>query len=404
MNAVSQVPPAQPTTENGGNTPGGLLRQEREQRGLTVQQVSEQLLLDTWLVEALEENRFLALGAPVYAKGHLRKYAVLLGLSPDLILARYQLIAEPHPAPLPPPEGLVTPPALDRRLDWRRLDWRRLDWRIYAAIGGLALTSTAVGWLLAHSSRSDSSDAQVATRSQTTPAQPPADIDAVPPEASTAAPPQGTATVPAVVPSAQPTTNTPPKVAAEQTPAAAASKPKSSPPVTAVPKVAAAAPATVTPKQQPPAVVPATASRPAPAITTAAVPPKVQAPAGAQPQPAAAGTQVAKTVPGSGGSARQPAAPASPPEIPPEIPPVSLRLEFAVASWAEVYDGDGRRLLYAVGDPNRPRTISGKPPLKVTLGMAGSVQARVNGRPIAIPRRIGQDSASFTVTAKGSIR
>jgi hypothetical protein len=75
-----------------------------------------------------------------------------------------------------------------------------------------------------------------------------------------------------------------------------------------------------------------------------------------------------------------------------------------VASWAEVYDGDGKRLLYAVGDPKRPRTVSGKPPLKVTLGMAGSVQARVNGRPIAIPRRIGQDSASFTIGSSGTVR
>ena len=88
----------------------------------------------------------------------------------------------------------------------------------------------------------------------------------------------------------------------------------------------------------------------------------------------------------------------------PEVAQVSIRLEFSSASWAEVYDGDGRRLLYAVGDPNRPRTLSGKPPLKVTLGTAGSVQARVNGRPIAIPRRIGQDSASFTVNANGAIR
>jgi hypothetical protein len=48
--------------------------------------------------------------------------------------------------------------------------------------------------------------------------------------------------------------------------------------------------------------------------------------------------------------------------------------------------------------------VSGKPPLKVTLGMAGSVQARVNGRPIAIPRRIGQDSASFTIGSNGAIR
>ena len=86
------------------------------------------------------------------------------------------------------------------------------------------------------------------------------------------------------------------------------------------------------------------------------------------------------------------------------VPQVSLRLEFTTASWAEVYDGDGKRLMYSIGDPNKPRTVSGKAPLKVTLGTAGSVQARVNGRPIAIPRRIGQESASFSVNANGSIR
>jgi cytoskeleton protein RodZ len=136
-------------------------------------------------------------------------------------------------------------------------------------------------------------------------------------------------------------------------------------------------------------------------------PPKVAttpAPPAAAPEPRVAASQpgpATVTVPGptAATSTQQALPPAAP-----EAPQVSLRLEFAVASWAEVYDRDGRRLLYAVGDPSRPRTISGTPPLKVTLGQAGSVQARVNGRPIAIPRRIGQESASFTVGANGSIR
>jgi len=53
-----------------------------------VQHVAEELHLDIRVIEALETNRFEALGAPVYARGHLRKYATLLGLSPATVLAR----------------------------------------------------------------------------------------------------------------------------------------------------------------------------------------------------------------------------------------------------------------------------------------------------------------------------
>ena len=64
----------------GPDTPGGMLRAERQRRGHSVQYAAEDLHLDVWVIEALEANRFEALGAPVYAKGHLRKYAMLLGL------------------------------------------------------------------------------------------------------------------------------------------------------------------------------------------------------------------------------------------------------------------------------------------------------------------------------------
>jgi len=72
------------------STPGARLRREREQRGLTPQQAAEQLNLDLSVIHALENNDYGALGAPVFAKGHLRKYAALVGLSDEEVLAGYE--------------------------------------------------------------------------------------------------------------------------------------------------------------------------------------------------------------------------------------------------------------------------------------------------------------------------
>ena len=61
--------------------PGPMLRRARESRGLTPQQAAEQLNLDVSVVEALERDDLAALGAPVFAKGHLRRYGAMLGLT-----------------------------------------------------------------------------------------------------------------------------------------------------------------------------------------------------------------------------------------------------------------------------------------------------------------------------------
>jgi cytoskeleton protein RodZ len=396
MNAVSEI---QPTAGTAGSTPGALLRQGREQRGLTVQQVSEELHLDAWLVEALEQNRFLALGAPVYAKGHLRKYAVLLGLSPELILARYQEIAEPPPPPqLPPREALLTPDPMVRGFDWRRvaasIDWRSIDWRTYGIIGGLLVVAGGL-WLVTNLLRSSGDAPQVVAAAPSESATQGASQSTTPDTTTPQTTSPGT-TVPGTTPetpqpSATPT-QAPPVAAAQQqrpTPAEAT-------PTTPQRPVIVSARVTQSNTAAAPPVQPGTVSKrePPKVATTPATPP-------ALPE-----SRVAASAPAPVTEPGPTAAPNTPQALPaaPEGPQVSLRLEFAVASWAEVSDRDGRRLLYAVGDPSRPRTISGTPPLKVTLGQAGSVQARVNGRPIAIPRRIGQESASFTVGANGSIR
>jgi cytoskeleton protein RodZ len=71
-------------------SPGARLRREREARGLTQQQAADTLNLDPMIVSSLEANDFAALGAPVFAKGHLRRYGALLGLAEDEIVAAYE--------------------------------------------------------------------------------------------------------------------------------------------------------------------------------------------------------------------------------------------------------------------------------------------------------------------------
>ncbi|AMN46772.1 hypothetical protein ACG33_06605 [Steroidobacter denitrificans] len=89
--------------EDGGLL-GAVLRARREALGLTIRQAAEALYLDPTMVAALETDRFAALGAPVYARGHLRKYAIVLGLSPEWAIERYEALAEvPALPPVPVP-------------------------------------------------------------------------------------------------------------------------------------------------------------------------------------------------------------------------------------------------------------------------------------------------------------
>ncbi|HTJ15337.1 MAG TPA: RodZ domain-containing protein [Steroidobacteraceae bacterium] len=93
----------------GPDTPGGMLRAERERRGYSVQHAAEEMHLDVRVIEALEANRFEELGAPVYARGHLRKYASILGLSPATVLSRYEALGGMPVDPTPIPTTLATP-------------------------------------------------------------------------------------------------------------------------------------------------------------------------------------------------------------------------------------------------------------------------------------------------------
>lgn len=133
---AAQASSAEPAPES--LTPGELLRRERERRSITQLHIAEELHLDTRVVAAIEDNRFDELGPAVYARGHLRQYAALLGLSPQLIIERYEALTGRREilTPIPPPGVLSVPVDMERR---------SLAGPLWSGVGLIALT---LGWWL----------------------------------------------------------------------------------------------------------------------------------------------------------------------------------------------------------------------------------------------------------------
>src|SRR5271165_5270819 len=71
-------------------SPGARLKAARENRGLSAQKAADEMHLDRWVIDALEADDYKRIGPAVYAKGHLKKYAALLGLPAEEILAGYE--------------------------------------------------------------------------------------------------------------------------------------------------------------------------------------------------------------------------------------------------------------------------------------------------------------------------
>jgi cytoskeleton protein RodZ len=79
--------------------PGSKLKAERERRGLSAQKAADEMHLDRWVIEALEGDDYARIGPTVYAKGHLKKYAALLGLPSAEVLAGFDARVQPRLEP-----------------------------------------------------------------------------------------------------------------------------------------------------------------------------------------------------------------------------------------------------------------------------------------------------------------
>lgn len=75
--------------DDAGPLGGERLRAARRANDISIRDIAKELHLDEYKVRAMEKNEFDVLGAPVFAKGHLRKYAELVGVAIDDIMADY---------------------------------------------------------------------------------------------------------------------------------------------------------------------------------------------------------------------------------------------------------------------------------------------------------------------------
>jgi len=103
-------------TEDEPQSPvgGERLAEARRELQIPVIEIAKELHLDEYKVRALESNDFDVIGAPVFAKGHLRKYAQMVKVDEaDVMADYYQLHRSSGAPPLvskrPRPRNVIAP-------------------------------------------------------------------------------------------------------------------------------------------------------------------------------------------------------------------------------------------------------------------------------------------------------
>lgn len=78
---------------------GDDFRSAREARGLTLSDVAEQIHIRSVYLNAIENEDWKSIGAPVYVRGFIRTYARYLGLDAEAAVARFNQSAPPPERP-----------------------------------------------------------------------------------------------------------------------------------------------------------------------------------------------------------------------------------------------------------------------------------------------------------------
>ena len=120
---------------------GARLAQARERLGMSLEQVADKLKLDPHTIAALEVGDYRVIGAAVFVRGFLRRYAQLVGDSPAEIEALYARQPESSQAPDLARVAVHT----ERRHRPRKLisPWP-------AALGVVVLLAAGIWWWASH--------------------------------------------------------------------------------------------------------------------------------------------------------------------------------------------------------------------------------------------------------------
>src|SRR6056297_2432287 len=106
-----QVDGGTETPATPGPKAGARLKAARQDRNISLDEIARELHLDADTLRALESNRFEVFSAPVFTKGYLRRYAGLVDVSEEEVLAGFDELSD---AAGPPPVVIKSPPARPR--------------------------------------------------------------------------------------------------------------------------------------------------------------------------------------------------------------------------------------------------------------------------------------------------
>lgn len=322
-------------------SPGRRLRVQRQSRGIEIERIATQLHLRNDVVEALEQDRYDALPAPVYVAGYLRNYARLIGLDPTAIVNAYYA---------------ATPRADDRMTQVVQAPGPRRERQpgnlrgrlIGLAIAGAVIVTLTLWWQNRADQGAERSSDWLQSlfgqaQSQTVAAEDAQGLDDASPVTEFDAP--------------EP--DAPEPVLAEQ-------------PTTAPAESDAPAPAP-----------PTSPTTPAPAL----LPEPVSAQPGGLPgasQPAAVGVA---------DSAEEP----EPAVLATAASAVEVMLEFTGASWVSVMGSDGNVVLNGEMRAGDRRVLEGQPPYKFVIGNASATRMTLGGNAFDLTGRSRGNVARFTL-------
>jgi cytoskeleton protein RodZ len=332
---------------------GARLKAAREERGVSAQKMGDDMHLDAWVIEALEAGDYERIGPSVYARGHLKKYASILGVS----------TAPAEPKPVLPASPLAPVPIV-------RIDPPSRVEHLWPKVGGVAVIVLVAGgiawWRPWHRA------ASIGT----------------------------TAAVPAPPQSAAPAASQPRSGEADTAPAGDDASDVAA-------RETALASTVLEPGAADDSNFSGAAPKPAGASGSAAIARKAETPV-KDIAPMKNGAAGAAAGAGAGAAGAGPAAapaPAAAEALTPGVGRARLRLSFSADSRVDVYDYAGRPLFAGDGRANSVKTLAGMAPFRVYLGSAGGVQLEVNDRAVAIGRQfVTGDVARFEAGADGVLR
>lgn len=308
---------------------GAALREERQRKGLSIEAVEEKTKIAPSVITALEEGNSARFPHPVYARGFVRSYALLLGLDAQELCAHF---SREYPVPKDTDQPEVHAPQIRVKMH----DSGRVVTvvRIVAIVGILALG--VLGWLVFDHYRSR------------------ADLPASPVEE--AAPP---------APSAAPAEPAPP--VSEPLPA----------PLTQMQEVAAA------PQDEPGTNASVNASEGPGFNATAETSQAVSGEAGGAEEPPVQAEPAVEAQPAA--QAQEPAAPAA---SAPAGPERSLRIVADSASWLQARPDD--RVVDYFLRKGESTTLTFSTSLSIKFGNAGGVRLELDGQPYPFEGALGE--------------